>query len=59
MADAAGGLDKWWANFANNGYPSITPWYCVSAEFVGALHRLRNRRTYVPGRKISSAFDAD
>jgi hypothetical protein len=29
------------------------------AEFVGALHRLRNRRTYVPGRKISSAFDAD
>src|SRR6266852_3462952 len=21
----------------NNGYPSITPWYCVSAEFVGAV----------------------
>jgi len=37
MADAAGGLDKWWANFANNGYPWITPWYCISAEFVGAL----------------------
>jgi putative oxidoreductase len=32
-----GGLDKWWANFANNGYPWITPWYCISAEFVGAL----------------------
>jgi len=32
-----GGLNKWWAIFANNGYPSITPWYCVSAEFVGAV----------------------
>jgi putative oxidoreductase len=32
-----GGLDKWWVNFANNGYPSITPWYCISAEFVGAF----------------------
>ena len=32
-----GGLDKWWANFANNGYPSITPWYCISAEFLGAF----------------------
>jgi putative oxidoreductase len=32
-----GGLDKWWANFAANGYPSITPWYCISAEFAGAL----------------------
>jgi putative oxidoreductase len=32
-----GGLDKWWSNFAANGYPSITPWYCISAEFAGAL----------------------
>jgi len=32
-----GGLDTWWANFAKNGYPSITPWYCISAEFVGAI----------------------
>jgi putative oxidoreductase len=32
-----GGLDTWWANFGKNGYPAITPWYCVSAEFVGAL----------------------
>ena len=32
-----GGLGKWWANFAVNGYPSITPWYCVSAEFAGAI----------------------
>jgi putative oxidoreductase len=32
-----GGTSHWWANFANNGYPSITPWYCVSAEFVGAF----------------------
>jgi putative oxidoreductase len=32
-----GGLDKWWANFAAQGYPAITPWYCISAEFAGAL----------------------
>ena len=32
-----GGLDKWWTNFAANGYPAITPWYCISAEFAGAL----------------------
>ena len=32
-----GGLNTWWANFGNNGYPAITPWYCISAEFVGAL----------------------
>ena len=31
------GFDKWWVNFANNGYPSIVPWYCVSAEFIGAV----------------------
>jgi putative oxidoreductase len=31
------GLNKWWANFAANGYPSITTWYCISAEFVGAI----------------------
>ena len=32
-----GGLDTWWANFAKNGYPAITPWYSISAEFVGAI----------------------
>jgi putative oxidoreductase len=32
-----GGLNKWWTIFSDNGYPSITPWYCISAEFVGAL----------------------
>jgi putative oxidoreductase len=32
-----GGLNRWWTNFATNGYPSITPWYCISAEFVGAI----------------------
>ena len=32
-----GGLNRWWANFAKNGCPSITPWYCISAEFVGAV----------------------
>ena len=32
-----GGLDKWWGNFAANGYPSFVPWYCISAEFIGAL----------------------
>ena len=32
-----GGLDTWWTNFAKNGYPSITPWYCISAEFLGAI----------------------
>ena len=32
-----GGLDKWWTQFAANGYPAITPWYCLSAEFAGAL----------------------
>jgi len=32
-----GGLDKWWANLINNGYPSIVPWYSISAEFAGAL----------------------
>jgi putative oxidoreductase len=32
-----GGLNTWWANFATNGYPSIVPWYCISAEFVGAI----------------------
>ena len=32
-----GGLDKWWANLINNGYPAIVPWYAISAEFAGAL----------------------
>jgi putative oxidoreductase len=32
-----GGLHTWWENFAKNGYPAITPWYCISAEFAGAI----------------------
>ena len=32
-----GGLTKWWANFASNGYPAFVPWYCISAEFAGAI----------------------
>jgi hypothetical protein len=32
-----GGLNRWWANFATNGYPSIVPWYSISAEFIGAI----------------------
>ena len=32
-----GGLNRWWGNFATNGYPSIVPWYCISAEFIGAI----------------------
>ena len=32
-----GGLDRWWTIFATNGYPSITPWCCISAECAGAL----------------------
>jgi putative oxidoreductase len=32
-----GGLTMWWDNFAKSGYPSITPWYGISAEFAGAL----------------------
>lgn len=31
-----GGLMKWWGNFAVAGYPSIVPWYAISAEVVGA-----------------------
>jgi putative oxidoreductase len=31
-----GGLPRWWSNFATNGYPWITPWYSISAEFAGA-----------------------
>jgi putative oxidoreductase len=32
-----GGLSRWWGNFATNCYPSFVPWYCISAEFAGAL----------------------
>jgi putative oxidoreductase len=32
-----GGLGRWWGNFAVNGYPSFVPWYCISAEFIGAI----------------------
>jgi putative oxidoreductase len=32
-----GGLDRWWGNFAANGYPWFVPYYVISAEFAGAL----------------------
>ena len=32
-----GGLERWWSNFATNGYPSFVPWYVVSAELAGAV----------------------
>ncbi|MBR0932008.1 DoxX family protein [Bradyrhizobium jicamae] len=32
-----GGLHTWWSSFAANGYPAFTPWYCISAEFLGAI----------------------
>jgi putative oxidoreductase len=32
-----GGLERWWSNFATNGYPWFVPWYVVSAELAGAL----------------------
>jgi putative oxidoreductase len=32
-----GGLDRWWSNFATNGYPWFVPWYVLSAELAGAL----------------------
>ena len=32
-----GGLDRWWSNFATNGYPWFVPWYVFSAELAGAL----------------------
>jgi putative oxidoreductase len=32
-----GGVDRWWASFATNGYPWFVPWYVLSAELAGAL----------------------
>jgi putative oxidoreductase len=32
-----GGLDGWWANLANNGYPNWVVLYVLSGEFLGAL----------------------
>jgi putative oxidoreductase len=32
-----GGLNQWFSNFATNGYPSVVPWYVLSAEIAGAL----------------------
>jgi putative oxidoreductase len=32
-----GGFNRWWGNFATNGYPWFVPYYVISAEFVGAL----------------------
>ena len=32
-----GGLDRWWSNFDQNGYPWFVPWYSLCAELAGAL----------------------
>jgi putative oxidoreductase len=37
LAVFPGGLDRWWSNFAINGYPWFVPWYVLSAELAGAL----------------------
>src|SRR3954451_3930445 len=37
FAALPGGLNTWWSNFATNKYPPITPWYCISAEILGAV----------------------
>jgi len=37
LAVLPGGLNQWWSNFANNGYPWFVPWYVLSAELAGAL----------------------
>jgi len=31
------GFAGWWASFAHNHYPGITPYYVLSAEIAGAL----------------------
>ena len=37
VASLPGGLFRWWAGFAANGFPSFVPWYVFSAELAGAL----------------------
>ena len=37
VAVLPGGLERWWSNFATNGYPWFVPWYVVSAEIAGAV----------------------
>jgi putative oxidoreductase len=32
-----GGLPRWMAGFAANGYPAFVPWYVFSAELAGAV----------------------
>ena len=32
-----GGLERWRAGLAANGYPAFVSWYVISAEFAGAL----------------------
>jgi putative oxidoreductase len=32
-----GGVERWWANFAANGYHWLVRWYVISAEFAGAV----------------------
>lgn len=33
----ADGLEGWWTNLNNNGYPDWVVWYVLSAEFAGAI----------------------
>ena len=51
-----GGLNTWWLNFATSGYPSITPWYCISAEFVGG-DPIYPRYLDALGRAVHASFD--
>lgn len=37
IAILPGGVPRWWAGFATNGYPAFVPWYVFSAELAGAL----------------------
>jgi putative oxidoreductase len=37
LAILPGGLGTWWSNLLENGYPSFTPVYVLSAELAGAL----------------------
>ena len=37
LAILPGGLGTWWNNLLENGYPSFTPAYVLSAELAGAL----------------------
>jgi putative oxidoreductase len=37
FATLPGGVERWWADFAANGYHWLVPWYVISAEFAVAV----------------------